>query len=117
MSLDKGSKLCAGLVRFDLLPEFDFRHELLLLLSNDLLTSRDDILHGLNRFLPLLSLGLDHILIFHQTEQELFERLSLLFKLIQFVEPFLIRLWLLDQLFLWDLLSQLDSLLLFVLLL
>ena len=52
--------------------------------------------------LPLLSLGLHDILEVHDAEQEFLEGMTLILKLIETVEPLLIRLRILDKLIIWD---------------
>jgi hypothetical protein len=111
-SLDQRSELSGRLIELDLFPELNFGSNSLFDLCNHLLPVRDLVLELADSLLPLFSFDLDNVLEVNQAEHELLEGLSLLLKLIQLGERFLVSFWLFNELLLRNLGSLLDTLLL-----
>ena len=117
LGLNDGRQLSTRLGELYLLPKIYFGPNSLLQNFCLILSVGYDTLKTSNLFFPFLGLGLDNILVVHETEQELLESMAFIFELIQFDKPLFVGLWVLDQFLGWYVLAELNALLLLLLLL
>jgi hypothetical protein len=117
VGLYDGRQLSTRLVELYLLPKFSFRPNSLLQNFCLILSVRYSTLKTSNLFFPFLGLGLDNILVVHETQQELLQSMTFIFEFIKFDKPLFVGLWIFDQFLGWYLLAELNPLLLLLLLL